>query len=101
MGLETDEERLERKRKEEEERLRKLPTPEREKLIARRKKFEGKSEVNLKEGKKISLKSNSEVEGTDATKENKQQRRPTFERMETTEASDVLNMDVADTLDMC
>jgi len=81
--VETDAEKEEREKKEYEERLQKLPSPDRHVLEARRKKFESKGEINIAESKKISLKSEKKsLKRNDDISE------------------DELNADIGDTLDM-
>jgi len=81
--VETDAEKEEREKKEYEERLQKLPSPDRHVLEARRKKFESKGEINIAESKKISLKSEKKSL-----------------KMNDDISEDELNADIGDTLDM-
>lgn len=86
---ETAAEREEREREEYEERLKKLPTPDREILEARRRKFEKQGSVSSAESKKISLKSD---------KQETQAKR--VGRFESKSEEDELTADIGDTLDM-
>merc|ERR1711915_187696 len=92
---ESSEEKKAREEKEYQERLSKLPSPEREKMEARRKKFE-KSVPEIEGTKKISLKS-STVEKDTSLDSNK-----ALKRSEGSVDDDgfALNADIGDTLDM-
>ena len=86
--IESVTEREEREEKEYQKRLEKLPSQDREILEARRKKFEKTVDLNPKEPKKISLKSDkSEVPAK------------RFDRVES-KSEDELTADIGDTLDM-
>eukprot|EP00092_Neocalanus_flemingeri_P025905 GFUD01028072.1.p1 GENE.GFUD01028072.1~~GFUD01028072.1.p1 ORF type:complete len:945 (-),score=288.83 GFUD01028072.1:723-3557(-) len=86
---ETSAEKEERERKDYEERLKKLPTADREVLEARRKKFEKKVDISSAEPKKISLKSDKAEAQTSRT-----------DNFESNSLDDELNADIGDTLDM-
>lgn len=97
---ETEEERAERERKEYEERLARLPSPDRHRLEARRQKFQNKGEVKADKPVKISLKSANEEreELSIGTKRTEQPaRRQDLARLDSEEG---LNLDISDTLDM-
>jgi len=83
--VETVAEREEREEKEYQKRLKKLPSQDREILEARRKKFEKTVDLNPKESKKISLKSEGSTKRLD--------------RVES-KSEDELTADIGDTLDM-
>jgi len=87
--VETSAEREERERKQYDERIKKLPTPDREILEARRKKFEKKVDISSAEPKKISLKSDKPEAQT-----------MRVDRFGSKSEEDELNADIGDTLDM-